>query len=99
MEKCKFLTEKGICQIGQLGLHNVEQENSRLAFLTEEVKNPSHAFPCNGQANVEGSNTVITMLVMTCSAKNDASEQEKCDTFVPEIGWIEQRKIWEHWRP
>lgn len=82
MEKCRFLTEQAICQIGQLAQEALVHEGGMLAALVGDVDKPSHAnltptFVKNGG----GRNVLV--FVMPCTASENVQMQQTCDSFVP----------------
>lgn len=83
MEKCRFLSEKGICQIGQLGLHNLEHEESALAVLTGDTDKPSKAEMNPGIITDLSRGKDVIIFVMDCTVRDDTTGQQSCDSFLP----------------
>ena len=83
MEKCRFLSEKSVCQIGQLAQHNLVHEESITAELTGDVGKPSLANLNCVRITDKDSGREVIIFVMDCIAADDAAKQQGCDTFVP----------------
>ena len=83
MEKCRFLSEKGVCQVAQLGLDNLHHAESTLAVLTGDTEKPSKADMNPGWITDLNSGREVLIFVMDCTARNNVTEQQTCDTFLP----------------
>ncbi len=81
MEKCRFLSEKGICQVGQLAQEALVNEDSVLAALVGDVDKPSLADPAPTFVKNNGERNVL-LFVMPCLASDDVQAQQSCDTFL-----------------
>jgi len=83
MERCRFLSEKGACQIGQLVMHNLENEDCVTAVLTGDVDKPSKADANPAFITDQGTGHDVLIFVMDCTAANDVAKQQSCDSFLP----------------
>ena len=83
MEKCRFLSEKGICQIGQLALHNLENEGCVIAELTGDVDKPNMANANPAFITDKDSGRDVLIFVMDCTVIKDIAKQQLCDSFLP----------------
>ncbi len=83
METCRFLSKKGVCQIAQLGLHNLEHEDSTLAVLTGDTDKPSKANMNPGIVTDIDTGREVRIFVMECTVENDVPTQQSCDGFLP----------------
>jgi len=81
MEKCRFLSEKGICQIGQLAQETLVHEDGMLAALVGDVDKPSHADLSPTFVKNDGGRSIL-FFVMPCTAREEIQTQQTCDTFV-----------------
>lgn len=82
MEKCRFLSEKGICQIGQLAQETLVHEDGMLATLVGDVAKPSLADLTPTFVKNDGGRNVL-VFVMPCTASENVQMQQTCDSFVP----------------
>lgn len=97
MEKCRFLSEKGICQIGQLAFHTVDQAldfPDLTTLVCGDVQVPNKTSLKTGIVELGNTSVFKTFFVMDCLAVNDVTEQQSCDTFLPKkkdkrAEWIE----------
>lgn len=86
METCRFLSEKGICQIGQLAFHTLDQPPDFpdiTALVCGDVDVPNKAALNTGIVELGNTGEFRTVFVMDCSAAHNAAKQHECDTFVP----------------
>lgn len=91
MEKCRFLTEKAICQIGQLAQETLVHEGGMLAALVGDVATPSHADLTPTFVKNDGGRNVL-VFVMPCTASENVQMQQTCDSFVSK-----KQKAREEW--
>ncbi len=85
MEKCRFLSEKGMCQIGQLALHTLDQLPDfpdLTALVCGDVDVPSKASLATGIVELGNTGEFRTVFVVKCTAVADVAKQPDCDTFV-----------------
>jgi len=82
MEKCRFLSEKDVCQVGQLAQHNLVHKESITAVLTGDVDKPSLANLNCVRITDKDSGREVIIFVMDCTAASDVAKQQDCDTFV-----------------
>lgn len=86
MEKCRFLSIKEVCQIGQLALHTLNQPSDSpdlTALVCGDVDVPNKAGFNTGIVELGNTGEFRTVFVMDCTAANDVAQQESCDCFVP----------------
>lgn len=76
MEKCRFLTERGTCQIGHLALIGLEQ--SEVASVAGNVLVPNKC----SVTPVVMENTAWATLIPICTTAQNMANQRDCNTFV-----------------